>query len=152
MKIAFLMSEFPCSSQTFILSQLTGLIDRGYEIDVYAHKKENAHVVHSDVGKYNLETKTYYFTEGRLKVPRNNLVRWATAFGALIIIHGDHGSRIDRDPPKVEFEDTFIYQEGTFPNDKHAKEPSVFIQKDTAYEPRPLPPLLTEVPCPVGSH
>ena len=26
---------------------------------------------------------------------------------ALIIMHGDHGSRIDKGPPKVEFEDTF---------------------------------------------
>ncbi|MEN9519388.1 MAG: hypothetical protein RLZZ381_1976, partial [Cyanobacteriota bacterium] len=35
MRIAFLVDQFPSLSETFILNQITGLIDRGHEIDIY---------------------------------------------------------------------------------------------------------------------
>ena len=34
MKIAFIVGKFPVLSQTFILNQITGLIDRGHEVDI----------------------------------------------------------------------------------------------------------------------
>jgi hypothetical protein len=32
-------SEFPKLSETFILNQITGLIDRGHEVHIYATRK-----------------------------------------------------------------------------------------------------------------
>jgi len=62
MKIAFIVDEFPVLSQTFILNQITGLIDRGYEVDIFPEKPGNEPVMHEDVIKYNLLKRTYYQT------------------------------------------------------------------------------------------
>jgi len=35
-KIAFIVGGFPSISETFILNQITGLIDRGYDIEIFA--------------------------------------------------------------------------------------------------------------------
>ena len=36
MRIAFVLGIFPALSETFILNQITGLIDCGDEVDIYA--------------------------------------------------------------------------------------------------------------------
>ena len=54
MKIAFFLNRFPMLSQTFVLNQITGLIDRGHEVDIYAIRPENNTKMHADVTKYNL--------------------------------------------------------------------------------------------------
>jgi len=36
MKIAFIVSGFPTLSETFILNQITGLLDLGYEVEIFA--------------------------------------------------------------------------------------------------------------------
>jgi colanic acid/amylovoran biosynthesis glycosyltransferase len=64
MKIAFVLGEFPALSETFILSQITGLIDRGHEIDIYALGRRADPVQHPDVDRYRLIGRTHY-----LKVP-----------------------------------------------------------------------------------
>lgn len=61
MRIAFIVNNFPCLSQTFILNQITGLIDQGHEVDIYANDPDNGSKVHPDVEKYSLLEKTYYF-------------------------------------------------------------------------------------------
>ncbi len=44
MKIAFIVNDFPLLSETFILNQITGLIDRGHHVDIFATgKKKNIH-------------------------------------------------------------------------------------------------------------
>ncbi len=60
MKIAFIVGEFPILSETFILNQITGLIERGHEVDIYAEKKGNTTHVHSAVNTYQLLDRTYY--------------------------------------------------------------------------------------------
>jgi len=32
MKIAFVINEFPCLSETFILNQITGMLDLGHDV------------------------------------------------------------------------------------------------------------------------
>ena len=59
MKIAFILDSFPSLSETFILNQITGLIDRGHEIDIYA-KTGYFSNIHSDVRNYNLIDKCRY--------------------------------------------------------------------------------------------
>jgi colanic acid/amylovoran biosynthesis glycosyltransferase len=36
MRVAVLVTEFPSVSETFILNQITGLIDRGHEVGIFA--------------------------------------------------------------------------------------------------------------------
>lgn len=61
MKIAFIVGEFPKLSETFILNQVTGLIDRGQEVDIYANKPASDGKVHSDFTSYDLSAHSHYF-------------------------------------------------------------------------------------------
>ena len=60
MQIAFLLGRFPSLSETFILNQITGLIDRGHEVDIYARKPGEGSKVHPDVDKYKLLDRVIY--------------------------------------------------------------------------------------------
>lgn len=60
MKIAFIVNNFPVLSQTFILNQITGLIEKGSAIDIYANPSHELKV-HADVNNFNLMKRTYYF-------------------------------------------------------------------------------------------
>jgi len=70
MRIAFIVSVFPTLSETFILNQITGLIDRGHEVDIFARGRGNTLKIHSDVEKYNLLERAYY-----PKIPTNKFLR-----------------------------------------------------------------------------
>lgn len=58
MKIAFFVGAFPGLSETFILDQITGLLDQGHEVDVYGWPSEDAQS-HDDVAEYGLIERTY---------------------------------------------------------------------------------------------
>lgn len=62
MKIAFILNSFPLVSETFILSQITGLLDRGHDLHVLAEKNPHEVIVHADFRKYSLEKRTTYFS------------------------------------------------------------------------------------------
>ena len=51
MQIAFIVSYFPSVSETFILNQIVGLLERGYEVDIYAEQIGNNLTIHPDVKK-----------------------------------------------------------------------------------------------------
>ena len=80
MKIAFIVGEFPALSETFILNQITGLIDRGHEVDIFASGKRNDPKVHPDVEKYDLLSRTYY-----RHMPTNKVWRVIKALGLIVI-------------------------------------------------------------------
>lgn len=61
MRIAFVLGKFPVPSETFILSQITGLIDRGHEVEIFASPPTNPGKNHQDVGNYQLLAKTHYW-------------------------------------------------------------------------------------------
>jgi colanic acid/amylovoran biosynthesis glycosyltransferase len=74
LKIAIVINSFPKLSETFVLNQITGLMDLGHSVDIYsrAHpirpiEKES----HGDVIKYKLLNKTYYLD----KISRSYLLR-----------------------------------------------------------------------------
>jgi colanic acid/amylovoran biosynthesis glycosyltransferase len=71
MKIAFVVSQFPALSETFILNQITGLIDRGHEVDIYACSPGNNREVDPNVEKYNLLNYTFY----GFRMPRRKNLR-----------------------------------------------------------------------------
>lgn len=60
MRIAFVVNHFPALSETFILNQITGLIDRGHEVDIFALGSKQDPTVHPDVEKYGLLERTFY--------------------------------------------------------------------------------------------
>ena len=60
MKIVYLVGGFPKLSETFILHQITGLIDRGHEIEIVAYRDPTEERVQEDVLKYGLLERTHY--------------------------------------------------------------------------------------------
>ena len=58
MKIALLVNEFPSSSETFIQSQMTGLLDRGHDVTIYTGSVSRDLCTHEDLSKYNLLGRT----------------------------------------------------------------------------------------------
>lgn len=80
MKIAFLLGEFPKLSQAFIVNQITGLIDRGHEVDIYALEGfSHESKVHDQVMEYDLLRRTYCAP----KPPENYGIRLIQAIALL---------------------------------------------------------------------
>jgi len=71
MRVAFLVRHFPALSETFVLSQMTGLIDRGHEVDVFAESPREA-LSHPDVARYGLASRAHYWPA----IPAATLPRW----------------------------------------------------------------------------
>jgi len=70
MKVAFVIGKFPSLSETFILNQITGLLERGHEVDIYADQPDNQSM-HEDVTRYKLLDRTHY----RPRLLHNPLLR-----------------------------------------------------------------------------
>ena len=62
MRIAVVVTSFPSLSQTFVLGQITGLIDRGHDVDIYAaaSEPEVGGAEHAVVSEYGLIERTRY--------------------------------------------------------------------------------------------
>ena len=63
LRIAFVVNYLPILSETFILNQIIGLIERGHEVDVYTRKGQGDEGgnLHPDVNKYRLVNRCHYF-------------------------------------------------------------------------------------------
>ena len=55
-RVAILVRRFPKLSETFILNQITGLLDGGVDVDVFAWTPGDADAVHSEVRRFGLAT------------------------------------------------------------------------------------------------
>lgn len=71
MKIAFIVSSFPSISETFIVNQITGLLDRGHSIEIYAFQKGDLSQIHNEIVKYDLLKKVVFIP----KTPTNKIER-----------------------------------------------------------------------------
>ncbi len=60
MRVAFITNAFPVPSQTFILDQITGLISRGIEIDIYALRPGDNQKNHNDFYAYGVQSRIKY--------------------------------------------------------------------------------------------
>ena len=60
MKITYILGTWPKLSETFILNQITGLINRGHEIEILACTVPFEEETHEDVLRYDLLRKTHY--------------------------------------------------------------------------------------------
>ena len=90
MKVAFIVSHFPILSETFVLNQIAGLIDRGHEVDIYSTNRGDTAKLHPDVERYSLLERTYYPPP----VPRNFLKRLITGIALTI-------PNISKDPRRL---------------------------------------------------
>ncbi|MFH1776943.1 MAG: glycosyltransferase [Candidatus Omnitrophota bacterium] len=79
MKIAFIVTEFPSLSETFVLNQITGLVDLGHEVAIFAYIRPRDKEVHTDVQTYNLYNRVTYFN-----MPKNKIMRIMKAFWLFI--------------------------------------------------------------------
>ena len=78
MRILFLVNSFPKISETFILSQVTGMIDRGHDVRIFARRSSSEEDRHRDVERYGLMERTT-----TVNPPENMLYRLISA-GVLI--------------------------------------------------------------------
>jgi len=61
LKIAIVVGKFPKLSETFILNQITGLIDLGHKVHIYARSKSADRIIQKEVRDYKLVELTNYF-------------------------------------------------------------------------------------------
>ncbi|HEY4102731.1 MAG TPA: glycosyltransferase [Polyangiaceae bacterium] len=54
MRVAFFVNEFPKISETFILDQITFLLDHGCAVDIFAQELHRGAITHDDVLAYDL--------------------------------------------------------------------------------------------------
>ena len=78
MRIAFIVGGFPRISETWILAQVTALLDRGHDVEIYARRSSAESVVHADVTDYGLMRRAHFFD-----VPTSRLGRSVRAAGTL---------------------------------------------------------------------
>jgi len=71
MRIAFILGSFPTISETFILNQITGLIDRGQDVDIFALSRGTNSQIQEEIYKYGLLRKTFY----QPSIPENKFIR-----------------------------------------------------------------------------
>lgn len=60
LRIAIFVHEFPALSETFVLNQVTGLLDLGHEVTIFAIGPRRDPLVHPDVLSYGLHERLHY--------------------------------------------------------------------------------------------
>ena len=60
MRVLMVVVDFPALSETFVLDQITGLIDRGFDVDILAARARRESARHSDVEAYGLLDRVRY--------------------------------------------------------------------------------------------
>ena len=89
MKIAFIVGGFPTLSETFILNQITELLDFGHDVEIFAQTNPKDKKIHSDIEKYQIMKRVHYFA-----MPHNKIKRILKAI--FLIIKNFHKA-----PPKI---------------------------------------------------
>src|SRR5574341_630087 len=97
LRIAVVVNQFPLVSETFILNQITGLLDRGHSVDIIAGTIQADAVFHPDVAQYDLLSHTQAMT-----VPANRPERAVKAARLLV-------SRLPRHPGLLRTLDVLHY-------------------------------------------
>ena len=67
LRVAFFLNDFPVLSQTFILNQITGMIDLGVDVDIYAFRENKLEKRHEIIDQYNLLERVKYLSDAPKK-------------------------------------------------------------------------------------
>jgi hypothetical protein len=89
LRIAYLVTAFPVISEAPFLNQITGLVERGHHVDIFAVHPERGGRHHADVDRLGLLRRTYYPPAP----PAGVAARWAGAL-ELLWQHRGHGGEI----------------------------------------------------------
>lgn len=81
MRIAFLPGVFPMLSETPVLNQITGLVKRGHEVDVFGDKPKISGPYHPSIDEFHLLQHAFY----RPVLPEGAASRWARSLGLLAL-------------------------------------------------------------------
>jgi colanic acid/amylovoran biosynthesis glycosyltransferase len=94
-RVAVVVGQFPALSETFVLNQVTGLLDRGAEVRVLAADRVPQATMHPVVHSYGLLKRTSY---GSLREPAKWRRRLAVAklLGGSLLRHAPHPARMRR--------------------------------------------------------
>ncbi|HVO17170.1 MAG TPA: hypothetical protein VMV26_18255, partial [Alphaproteobacteria bacterium] len=60
LRIAVFVHEFPTLSETFVLSQIAGLIDRGHDVTILANARGSQKPAHPEIAAYRLQDRTRF--------------------------------------------------------------------------------------------
>ncbi len=60
MRIAYFVNDFPVVSQIFILNQITGMIDSGEDVQIFAFRNNQLDTIHEVIYEYELLDKVQY--------------------------------------------------------------------------------------------
>lgn len=69
MRVAFLTDRFPRLSETFIMGQVTRLLNKGVDMHVFAQGPDENDFANEDSSQYNLESRTTYYGGRRHAFP-----------------------------------------------------------------------------------
>ena len=82
LKIAFVVGSFPNLSETFILNQVTTLLDLGCDVSIFANYNPNDPHLHTDISRYNLMSRTCY----PANITQNKTIRRLKSLAAIVPI------------------------------------------------------------------
>ena len=61
-RVLFIVDQFPTLSETFVLDQITGLLDRGIDVQIFASSPRSESNAHSDIAANELLRRAHYTT------------------------------------------------------------------------------------------
>lgn len=88
MKILFFVSQFPCTSETFVLNQVTSMIDKGHDVRIYSYGIGEKNCSHKDIETYGLLQRTWYLER---PVPSSHVKRLIEIVPNLMRMVGKYG-------------------------------------------------------------
>lgn len=113
LRVAVFTREFPALSETFVLDHVTGLIDLGHDVTVFAKKPRAEPAVHPDVARYSLMHRSRYPTAPGGRRSRRRAAQRAILFArlgslpALLRCLRQHGYR--QDATRLGVEEAFFW-------------------------------------------
>jgi len=60
LRVAVFVHEFPALSETFVLNQITGLLDLGCDVRIFASGRRDESIEHTDIERYGLMRRVHY--------------------------------------------------------------------------------------------
>lgn len=90
LRIAFLLPTFPELSNTFIVTQAIGLIERGHEVDLFAVQRKRFEGAPPEVARLDQQARMRH-----LVVPRGRWMRFRSALALLASPGGRHPAMLD---------------------------------------------------------
>jgi colanic acid/amylovoran biosynthesis glycosyltransferase len=84
-KIAYLPGVFPMLSETPVLNQITGLVQRGHEVAIFGDRPKTVGPYHPSIDAFGLLSRSHY----RPDLPPTALARWRKSFALLAEARGE---------------------------------------------------------------